>query len=150
MSLNKSITISALITLMFILTSCTTTPYTRHKSPNISGLIHINGQAAKGIQLFLTNDGDDILCRKHKLKTSTDPEGQFNFSSIKEKMAYTPLVTHYLDEWVVCIEHAGSRYKIYSDNRYGQGSVIESVNLKCDFINNNFNAGACSKPLFIK
>ena len=147
MNLIKNIlrSISLLYIAVFV-SACTTTPYTRHKTPNISGVLYINQQVAKGIPIYLSINGNDEYCRKFIRKTSTGPHGEFSISSIKEHMNYTPLMTHYLDEWTICADISGSRKTLYSDNRYGKGSVIQSVNLKCEISNSYSKKEVCSKP----
>jgi len=116
----------------FNLIACTPAPFTRHKSPNIHGIILSNHIPANGIELYLSIDGDDKYCSKFIAKTVTDDKGDFSISSIKEKMDYTPLMTYYLDEWNLCATVAGTRQLIYSNNRYDKGGAIASVNLECD------------------
>ena len=133
--------------IIFSLTSCAPVPFTRHKSPTISGTLISNNEPAKGIHLYLSIIGDDQSCAKYLSKTITNDRGQFSISSIKEKMDYTPLMTHYLDEWTLCIDRSGARQAIYSNNRYGKGRAIASVNLECDLDKINQQGSACRKPL---
>jgi len=137
----------SLLYIAILLSACTTTPYTRYKTPSISGTLYINQQTAKGIPIYLSINGDDEYCRNFTQKTTTDPKGEFNILSIKEHMSYTPLMTHYLDEWTICADIYGSRKTLYSDNRYGKGSIIQSVNLKCEINNTYSKKEVCSKPL---
>ncbi len=138
-------TTAYLILVSLLLSACTSTPYTRHKSPKISGSISFNGTATPGVSILLSLDGSDTQCLKPKTRTVTGPNGEFVINSIKDELSYTPLMTHYLDEWVLCAEHKGQRGKIYSDNRYGMGSVISSVHIRCDFETNHINATYCTK-----
>ena len=62
-------------------------------------------------------------------------------------MNYTPLMTYYLDEWTLCVDEAGTRKAIYSNNRYAQGSAMGSVNLQCDLKKAGKNTSACQSPL---
>lgn len=128
-----------------MLVACTSTPYTRHRSPSISGNISIDGEAARGLAVYLSLRGGDSQCLQFSRKTSTGPQGEFNFSSVKEHMSYTPLMTHYLDEWSVCAEIDQQRVMLYSDNRYGMGSVISAVNLRCDFQQGRYSEKYCKK-----
>ena len=116
-----------------LLAACTTTPYTRHKSPNISGQIYVDQQAAENISVYLSAKASDTACHAVAQKTLTDNTGSFHFSSIKEEMSYTPLMTYYLDEWVVCADIRGQRTRLYSGNRYGMGSVSERISIECNF-----------------
>ncbi|MCW9012193.1 MAG: hypothetical protein OQL06_00305 [Gammaproteobacteria bacterium] len=135
----------ALLLLATAVSGCTTTPYTRHLSPSISGHIYLNGQAAQGVSVYLSLKGGDAYCTKSSFKTATGPDGEFHLPAQKEYMSYTPLMTHYLDEWAVCADISGDRRSLYSDNRYGMGSVINSVNLRCDFGSDQGSGQACKK-----
>lgn len=126
-----------------MLAACTTTPYTRHMTPGVQGKIFIDGKPASGIPIFLSSGGDDEHCLKYSSKTTTDLQGEFNLPSLKESLPYTPLMTHYLDEWVVCAEIDGQRVKLYADNRYGMGSVIGSVTVRCRFEPGRYFIGSC-------
>ena len=128
-----------------IISACTTTPYTRHKSPNISGSITINGEKTAGIPIYLSLDSNDQHCMKIHSRTITSPTGEFRLPSVKEQMSYTPLMTHYLDEWVVCADINNQRIMLYTDNRYGMGSVISAVHLRCDFDSSLLTAKSCKK-----
>ena len=143
---NSSLSILFLSTIAFSLIACTPVPFTRHKSPNITGVIYSNHSPAKGINLYLSIKGDDKYCSKFIAETITNDNGEFSIPSIKEKMDYTPLMTHYLDEWTLCVDIAGVRQALYSNNRYGQGSVIASVNLECDLKRVNKQGAACNAP----
>ncbi|TNF32693.1 MAG: hypothetical protein EP315_09300 [Gammaproteobacteria bacterium] len=138
----KLIAINGLLIIMLV-SACTTTPYVRHRTPKINGEIIIDQQPASGIKVYLSTDGSDSLCLKALNQTETDSYGRFAFSSIRDHMTYTPLMTHYLDEWVICADIAGQRQQIYSGNRYGMGSVIESLDLRCEFGNASSGDGAC-------
>lgn len=118
--------------LVILVTSCTSTPYVRHKTPKITGEIIINQQPASGIKIYLSTQGDDNLCLKSLRWTTTDSYGRFSFDTVKDHMTYTPLMTHYLDEWILCADIEGQRTQIYNGNRYGMGSVIESLDLRCE------------------
>lgn len=122
----------SLFTLALLVASCTTTPYVRHKTPTINGEIIINQQPASGIKVYLSTKGEDKQCYKALRWTTTDIYGRFSFETVKEHMSYTPLMTHYLDEWILCADMKGQRQQIHSGNRYGMGSVIESLNLRCE------------------
>ena len=128
-----------------LITACTTTPYTRYKSPKISGHISINGKAAGNIPIYLSADSKDKNCFKVKTKTQTSSDGHFVLASLKEQMNYTPLLTYYLDEWNVCAEIDGKRLLIYSDNRYATGSVTSSAHIECRFDDALFAVKACRK-----
>lgn len=121
-----------ILALVLLVASCTTTPYVRHKTPKINGEIIINQQAASGIKVYLSTNGNDKQCLKALRWTTTDIYGRFSFETVKEHMSYTPLMTHYLDEWVICADIHGQRQQIHSGNRYGIGSVIESLDLRCE------------------
>ena len=128
-----------------ILAGCTSTAYVRHKSPSISGTISIAGEPARGISVYLSLKGNDKQCLQFSQKTSTGIRGEFNFTSAKDHMSYTPLMTHYLDEWNVCAEIDDQRILLYSDNRYGMGSVSGAVNLQCRFEQSNYSQKYCKK-----
>lgn len=147
MKINTQLISSLLFIITFSLIACTPTPFIRHKSPNISGTIHSNNEPAKNIHLYLSITSNDKHCSKFIAQSTTNDKGKFSISSIKEKMTYTPLMTHYLDEWILCVEVAGLRQAIYSNNRYGQGSVITSVNLECDLKNISRQSPPCNAPL---
>ena len=121
-----------ILTLALLITACTTTPYVRHKTPKINGEIIINQQVASDIKVYLSTNGSDTLCLKALRWTTTDIYGRFSFETVKDHMTYTPLMTQYLAEWVICADIQGQRQQIYSGNRYGMGSVIESLNLRCE------------------
>ena len=131
--------------LLTLLASCTSTAYIRHKSPSISGTMSIAGEPARGIAVYLSLKGDDKQCLQFSQKTSTGLQGEFNFTSAKDHMSYTPLMTYYLDEWSVCAEIDGQRVMLYSDNRYGMGSVSGAVNLRCRFEQGQYSAKNCKK-----
>ncbi|MFW2371853.1 MAG: hypothetical protein ACN4GM_01930 [Gammaproteobacteria bacterium] len=118
--------------LMALISACTTTPYSRNLTPTIDGVLIINSEPKPGINLYLSLDSKDLSCDKHVKTTISDEQGQFHFTTIKQQMAYTPLMTYYLNEWVICAEIYGSRQMIYTDNYYGQGSKIDSIMLICD------------------
>ena len=134
------------IYLPLLISACTTTPYTRHKTPNISGILYIDQQPAKGVPIYLSTNGNDKYCREFTQKTLTGLKGKFSISSVKEQMNYTPLMTYYLDEWTICADISGSRKTLYSDNRYGKGSVTGSVHLKCNIDKSHFKKEVCNKP----
>ena len=136
-----------LIVASTLFTACTSTAYTRLKSPSISGEISIAGEAAQAIPVYLSIHSKDKHCLKFSSKTSTGPQGEFNFSSIKEHMSYTPLMTYYFDEWNLCAEIQGERVPLYSDNRYDMGSVTGAVNLRCKFEQGQYSAKNCSRVL---
>ena len=135
------------IQLPLFIMSCTTTPYTRYKTPNISGTLYINQEPAQDVTIYLSQKGDDKYCKKHTQQTSTGSKGEFSLASIKEQMDYTPLMTYYLDEWVVCADIAGTRKTLYSGNRYETGSVIKAVHLKCEIDKAYSKKDVCSQPL---
>jgi len=118
--------------LIALVSACTSTPYSRVLAPPINGVLFINSEPKPGINLYLSLDSKDISCNKHVKKTISDEQGQFYFASIKEQMSYTPVMTYYLNEWVICADIYGSKQMIYSDNYYGQERMTESFNLTCD------------------
>jgi hypothetical protein len=133
-----------------LISACTATPYTRYKTPNISGSIYIDQKIAIAIPVYLSINGDDKYCKNFIQKTTTDDNGTFSLTSVKEHMKYTPLMTHYLDEWIICADILNNRKKLYSDNRYGKGSVIQSVNLKCEINSAYAKKEVCLKPLLLE
>jgi len=118
--------------LISLSSACTSTPYNRGLTPTIDGTLNINSAAKSGIKLYLSLDSKDRNCKKHIKTTVTNEQGQFHFAAIKQQMTYTPLMTYYLNEWVICAELHDSKQMIYSDNYYGQGSVTGTFNLICD------------------
>lgn len=118
--------------LISLSSACTSTPYSRGLTPTIDGTLNINSEAKSGINLYLSLDSKDLSCNKHIKTTITNEQGQFHFTAIKQQMTYTPLMTYYLNEWVICAELHNSKQMIYSDNYYGQGSVTGTLNLICD------------------
>ncbi len=145
--MKKLFSLLLLLYTALLVSACTTTPYTRHKTPHISGTLYVNQKAAKDIPIYLSIKENDKYCRNPIQKTSTDSNGKFSLSSIKEKMSYTPLMTYYFDEWTLCAEVSGNRKTLYSDNRYEKGSVIQSINLKCEINNTYSRKKVCDKPL---
>lgn len=133
--------------LLCSLSACTSQPYTRLKSPDISGNIHIDGQAAQRIAVYLSLSGGDKLCARAVQHVYSDEQGFFFFDSIKEKMDYTPLMTHYLDEWVLCADIQGVRRTLMDGNRYGMGSVTQKINLQCSFDSQSANTEPCRPVL---
>lgn len=147
MLINIRLTISLLLIIMFSLMACTSTPFIRHRSPGISGTLYSNNLPAKNIQLYLSISDGDKHCSQYIVKTETNERGYFSISSVKEKMSYTPLFTHYFDEWILCVDRNGTRQAVYSNNRYGQGSVMTSVSLICDLKNIGRKQPPCNTPL---
>jgi hypothetical protein len=133
------------ITINFV--ACVAAPFTRHKTPDISGTILSNNIAAEGVQLYLSTTGGDKHCSRYTSQTLTNDQGRFSFTSIRENMDSTPLMTHYFDEWTLCVGIAGTRQAIYTNNRYGQGSVIAAVHLNCELNKINRKGSACHQPL---
>jgi hypothetical protein len=128
-----------------LISACTTTPYTRYKSPSISGQIYIDQLPAEGINIYLSTKSADKSCRTTIEKLRTDSSGNFHISPIKEKMNYTPLMTYYLDEWVVCADIKGQRIGIYSGDRYGTGGVTGRVSITCHFNPGQYTEKACKQ-----
>lgn len=143
--MKKAITtnITLILIALSALTACTHTPFTRYKSPEISGHIVSQGSTAAGIHLYLSINSGDSHCARYISEAVSNDKGQFSIHAIKEKMDYTPLMTHYLDEWTLCADISGARTAIYSNNRYGMGSVITSINLLCDLKNVGVKKSAC-------
>ncbi|MCW8956350.1 MAG: hypothetical protein OQL09_05660 [Gammaproteobacteria bacterium] len=121
-----------ILSLVILNSACTSTPYNRGLTPSISGVLNINSEPKADITLYLSRDSKDTSCSKAVKSTTTNEQGQFHFAAIKEQMTYTPLMTYYLNEWVICAEIYGTKQMIYSDNSYAQGSVTSSLNLICD------------------
>jgi len=128
-----------------LLAACTSSAYIRFKTPPISGNISIAGTPAVGIPVYLSLHGDDKNCLKFISQTSTGLQGEFNLPIVKDHMSYTPLMTHYLDEWVVCADIDDQRVTLYAGNRYGMGSVSGSVNLNCVFEQGNYAPESCTR-----
>lgn len=128
-------------------TACTPSAYTRYRSPTINGQINISGAPASGIPVYLSIEGKDQNCSKALLHDTTDQDGRFNIRAAREEMSYTPLMTYYLDEWNLCADVSGQRVLLYSDNRYGMGSVNGSVNIVCEFEPGHFSTKNCRRGL---
>lgn len=121
-----------ILSLVILTSACTSTPYRRGLTPTINGVLNINSEPKPGITLYLSRDSKDHSCNKYVKTSVTNDQGQFHFAALKEQMSYTPLMTYYLNEWVICAELYDSKQMIYSDNYYGQASVTGSLNLICD------------------
>jgi hypothetical protein len=135
----------AALLLTILLAACTSSAYVRHKTPSISGNIRIAGEPAVDIPVYLSLKGGDTSCLNASAQTRTGPQGEFNLPGAKDHMSYTPLMTHYLDEWVVCADIDGQRVMLYADNRYGMGSVGGAVSLQCGFEKGQYSAEHCSR-----
>lgn len=116
---------------LFALAACTPTASVRHLSPTISGKVTRDDAPAADVHLLLSIKSHDTSCVSPAQETRTNVYGEFNFPSVKKKLDYTPLMEHYLDEWHICIQQGDITYPVYSNNRYGQGSVLQSVRLEC-------------------
>lgn len=127
--------------------ACTTQPYVRYKTPNISGTLLVNDSPAQATPVFLSLDAGDSECKKFVQRTHTDESGQFMLPAEKEHMDYTPLMTHYLDEWTICAEIQGVRRALYGNNRYGMGSVPRNISLDCRFNTQMKNDNPCHQSL---
>lgn len=135
----------AALLLITLLGACTSSAYVRHKTPSISGNIRIAGEPAVDIPIYLSLKGGDKNCLNFSSQTRTGPQGEFSLTSAKDHMSYTPLMTYYLDEWVVCADIDGQRVNLYADNRYGMGSVSGAVNLQCTFERGQYSAEHCNR-----
>ncbi|MCW8910816.1 MAG: hypothetical protein OQK76_09385, partial [Gammaproteobacteria bacterium] len=65
------ICIISLILTSSLLTACATTPYSRLKTPSISGVITDNDHPIHGLSVYLSTKGDDKLCFKAVAKSLT-------------------------------------------------------------------------------
>lgn len=139
--------ITAIILTSFILTACTTQPYVRYKTPDINGTLLVNESPAQGAAIYLSLDAGDVECKHVVQRTRTDEIGQFMLVAEKENMDYTPLMTHYLDEWTICADIQGVRRSLYGNNRYGMGSAPRAVTLDCRFNSQAKNDNPCQQPL---
>ncbi|MDH5471478.1 MAG: hypothetical protein OEY87_03175 [Gammaproteobacteria bacterium] len=122
----------SLVFISILITACASTPYTRLKTPAISGTISINNQAAQGLPVYLSIKGDDSQCFKIATEVVTGPDGEFHIKTIKEQLPHAPIMKYYLDEWNICTQYKDQRINLYSGNRYGTGSVNASLNLRCE------------------
>ena len=134
-----------IVLLTMLLAACSSQPYKRLTTPSISGTLTINHQAAQGITVYISRNGDDKLCYKAAAETLTDANGDFHFNSIKEQTKHTTLSKHFLDEWNICALHNNQRIHLYDGDRYGTGSVSSSLELKCELYKSPLNK-KCSKP----
>jgi len=126
-----------------LLAACAATPYSRLKSPSISGTITGNETPLQGLPVYLSIKGDDKLCFKPIAESLTGTKGEFHFVAAREQLPRPPVMKHYLDEWNICTKHNNQRINLYSGNRYGTGSVSLSLNLKCE-LNKTTIYGHCS------
>jgi|GEM_PF-3122617 len=115
-----------------LLAACTPTASVRYLSPTISGKITQADTPAVDVTVKLSVKHNDKTCLSTALETRTNTYGEFNLVSVKKKLDYTPLMEHYLDEWNICIVNGGTSYPVYSNNRYGQGSVNQDLQLQCN------------------
>lgn len=140
-------TIATIILFSLIISACTTQPYVRYKTPNITGTLFIDGSPAKGTAIYLSLDASDTACKKFIKSTHTDESGGFLLPAEKIHMDYTPLMTHYLDEWVICADIKGINHEIYSNNRYGIGSVPHNLTLDCRIDSQANIKNPCQHPM---
>ena len=138
-----SIGIISLIVVSSLLAACASAPYSRLKTPSISGTITSNDASIQGLPVYLSIKGNDSLCFKAIAESSTGVNGHFHFIAAREQLPHPPVMKYYLDEWNLCTLHNNQRINLYSGNRYGMGSVNLSVNLKCE-LNKTTSSGHCS------
>lgn len=138
---------ASIIFISLIISACTTQPYVRYKTPNINGILLVNELPAQATPIFLSLDAGDSECKQFVQRTHTDESGQFLLPAEKEHMDYTPLMTHYLDEWTICAEIQGVRRTLYGNNRYGMGSVPRNITLDCRFNTQTKNVDPCNQSL---
>ncbi|HEX5637831.1 MAG TPA: hypothetical protein VFY78_12125 [Gammaproteobacteria bacterium] len=139
--------ITCILIIGLVVSACTSQPYVRFKTPNINGSLQINDAPAPGTLILLSLDAGDTECLRAVQRTRTDENSQFLLAAEKEHMDYTPLMTHYLDEWTICAEIQGVRRTLYSNNRYGMGSVSHGISLNCNFNTRAKNDNPCQQPL---
>lgn len=139
--------IAGIIIIGLVISGCTSQPYVRFKTPNINGTLLVNDSPAQGTLILLSLDAGDTQCLRSVQRTRTDENGQFILPAEKEHLDYTPLMTHYLDEWTICAEIQGVRRTLYGNNRYGMGSVQHGMTLNCNFNTNAKNDNPCQQPL---
>jgi len=135
--------IASLILISIMLTACASTPYSRLKTPSISGSITSNNKSIQGLPVYLSIKGEDSLCFKPVAESLTGLNGEFNFIAAKERLARPPVMQYYLDEWNICTQHNNQRINLHSGNRYDTGSVNLSLKLKCELNKSTLN-GHCS------
>ena len=133
------------LVLAIVLSACST-PSIRHKTPSISGIILIDGQPAAGIPVFISINGSDQGCYRPAHRTVSGLDGKFHLPSVKEHLPYTPVMTYYLDEWIICADIKGQRQTIMTGNNYGQGSVPSPANITCE--SQSASQLTC-KPMFV-
>ena len=138
---------ACIIFVCLIISACTTQPYVRYKTPNINGSLLINDAPAQGTLIFLSLDAGDTGCTHYVQRTRTDETGQFLLAAEKEHLDYTPLMTHYLDEWTICADIQSVRRTLYGNNRYGMGSVAHALTLNCQFNTQAKNDNPCQQAL---
>lgn len=134
------------LTLAVLVSACST-PSIRHKSPTISGIILIGGEAAAGIPVFISIHSSDQGCYRPAHRTITGLDGTFHLPSVKEHLPYTPVMTYYLDEWIICADINDQRQTIMTGNHYGQSSVPSPANIICE--SSSISAKLVCKPKLI-
>ena len=141
MKLNiHGICIISLLLASSLLTACATTPYSRLKTPSISGVITDNNQPVHGLSVYLSIKGEDKLCFKAVAESLTNTDGEFHLAAAREQLPRPPVMKYYLDEWNICTRYNNQRINLYSGNRYDTGSVNLSLNLKCELNKTTLNA----------
>ena len=134
---------TSIILITLLAGGCSSQPFVRYKSPTINGNLQINDSAASGTVILLSLDSRDTECRQAVQQVQADEQGGFSLLAEKQQMTHTPLMTHYLDEWNLCAEIQGNHHLLYSNNRYGMGSVTPSIRLRCYYPSRSKNENSC-------
>lgn len=134
------------LVLTMLISACST-PSIRHKTPAITGIILIDGEAKAGIPVFISIHSSDQGCYRPTHRTITGVDGKFHLPSVKEHLPYTPVMTYYLDEWIICADINGQRQTIMTGNHYGQASVPSPANIICE--SSSISSKLVCKPMLI-
>jgi len=121
-----------IIICVLLLQACSFGSHTRSKSPHFSGQLHFNNTAIVNAKIMLSIAPDDKYCLQAKTFTTTNNQGKFNLNAISEKHTYIPFADQQLDQWTLCAKYKDNTYSLYTNNRYGSGSVSGSVVLQCN------------------
>jgi len=116
---------------MLLLQACSGTQ-TRNISPYFDGVLSLNNEAVKDAKIMLSIKEDDPLCYHSIQTTQTNEQGQFSLTPAKAQQSYIPFLNFQLDSWTICAKYKDQRYTLYSNNRYAEGNVTESLFLNCD------------------
>ncbi len=133
----RLLSISATIALIISVSACSLGTQSRNISPYFDGVIKHSGEPLNDIKILLSLKGDDMLCRHPVQTASTNDKGEFSLIAMKEQKDYIPFMNYTYSEWNVCAQYKGQNYTLYSNNRYADTRLAESVYLNCDLAKNS-------------